>query len=75
MTDNEVLDDILRGNWDHLKADVQKRWGKISDAQMGDVAGDFVKLAELLREHYALSEEDIQQHVMEIAEKYASFKK
>lgn len=43
---------ILKGNWDQLKGQVKKTWGKISDKQLDTIEGDFDKFVGAIEKAY-----------------------
>jgi uncharacterized protein YjbJ (UPF0337 family) len=60
VADSCVVDshaDAFRGRWPHHIAAAKTKWGKLSDSDLQAVGGSESKLAELVRQRYALDEE------------------
>ncbi len=55
--------DILKGNWNQLKGQVQKSWGKLTNDEVDQVQGDYTKLVGMLQKKYGYTKEQAQQEV------------
>jgi uncharacterized protein YjbJ (UPF0337 family) len=49
--------DIIKGKWKQLKGDARKKWGKITDSDWDEVAGEKDKFLGKLQERYGWSRE------------------
>ncbi len=55
--------EILKGNWEQLKGEVRKTWGKITDSEVQKMEGNYDALVGKLRERYGYTLEDTQTKV------------
>ncbi len=55
--------DTLKGQWQQLKGNVRKQWGKLTDDDMDQIQGDAEILAGKLQERYGRSKEQVQDEV------------
>jgi uncharacterized protein YjbJ (UPF0337 family) len=55
--------DILRGKWEQLKGTVRSKWGKITDDDVTQIAGEREKLVGKIRERYGVAREDAERQV------------
>ncbi len=53
--------DILKGNWNQLKGQVQKSWGKLTNDDVDQIQGDYQKLVGKLQEKYGYTKQQAQQ--------------
>ena len=58
--------DTLKGNWKELKGKIVKKWSKLTDDDMGEVAGDLTILEGKLQEAYGLSKEEVEKELRQI---------
>ena len=49
--------DIVRGKWKQLKGEARKQWGKLTDSDLEEIAGEKDKLLGKLQERYGWSRE------------------
>ena len=49
--------DIVKGKWKQLKGDARKQWGKITDSDWDEIAGEKDKFLGKLQERYGWSRE------------------
>lgn len=50
--------DIIKGQWNELKGEARKQWGKLTDSEWEQIAGDKDKLLGRLQQHYGWSREN-----------------
>lgn len=50
--------DIIKGKWNQLKGEARKQWGRITDDEWDQIAGDKDKLIGKLQERYGWSREE-----------------
>lgn len=55
--------DTLKGQWQQVKGNVRKQWGKLTDDDMDVIQGDAEILAGKLQERYGRSKEEIKSEV------------
>jgi uncharacterized protein YjbJ (UPF0337 family) len=53
--------DIVKGKWKQLKGDARIQWGKITDDEWDQIAGNKDKLVGKLQEKYGWAREDAEQ--------------
>jgi len=53
--------DIIKGKWNQLKGDARIQWGKITDDEWDQIAGNKDKLVGKLQEKYGWAREDAEQ--------------
>ena len=58
--------DIIEGKWDRLKGKARIQWGKSTDDELDEIAGNRTKLAGKIQEKYGYTKE----HAQEVAEKW-----
>ena len=57
------MNNILKGNWNQLKGQVQKSWGKLTNDDMDQIQGNYNLLVGKLQEKYGYSKVQAQQEV------------
>ena len=50
--------DIVKGKWGQLKGEARKQWGKLTDSDWEQVAGEKDKFIGKLRERYGWSKDE-----------------
>jgi len=50
--------DIVKGKWKELKGEARKQWGKLTDDDLEEVAGQKDKLVGKLQQRYGWARED-----------------
>jgi uncharacterized protein YjbJ (UPF0337 family) len=68
MSTSPVWDQIV-GKWKQVKGDVRTRWGKLTDDDLEQIAGEREKLAGKLQERYGIAKEDINKEIDDWANK------
>lgn len=63
---------IIEGNWEQLKGDIQKTWGKLTDDQMDQIEGSRKKLVGFLQENYGIMEDEAEKQVSEYEQSKAA---
>ncbi len=56
-------DDMLQGNWKQLKGQVRNWWGKLTDDDVDQIAGNREKLVGKLQERYGYTKEQAEREV------------
>jgi uncharacterized protein YjbJ (UPF0337 family) len=57
--------DIIKGKWTQLKGELRKQWGRLTDDEWDQIAGDREKLIGKLQEHYGWSREEAERRAEE----------
>ncbi len=55
--------DTLKGQWQQLKGNVRKQWGKLTDDDLDVIQGDAEILAGKVQERYGRSKEEVRSEV------------
>lgn len=55
--------DIIKGQWNILKGDVKKTWGKLTDDDIAFIDGDREKLAGKIQKAYGLGRDEAEQQL------------
>ena len=50
--------DIIEGKWGQLKGSVKEQWGKLTDDELTEIAGNRDKMAGKLQERYGWTKEE-----------------
>lgn len=53
--------DIVKGKWKEMKGEVRKQWGKLTDDDLEEVAGQKDKLVGKLQQRYGWARNDAEQ--------------
>ena len=62
-------EDILKGKWNQLKGEVQKKWGKLTNDDLDVIQGDAKKLAGLLQERYGMAKEEAEKEAKDFEDR------
>lgn len=65
-------EDIIKGKWNQLKGDVQKRWGKLTNDRIDQVAGDRTKLLGAIQESYGLGKDEAEKQIKDWERSHAA---
>jgi len=68
MSTSPVWDQIV-GKWKQVRGDVRTRWGKLTDDDLEQIAGEREKLAGKLQERYGIAKEDVNKEIDDWANK------
>ena len=50
--------DIIEGKWGQLKGSIKEQWGKLTDDELTEIAGNRDKMAGKLQERYGWTKEE-----------------
>ena len=50
--------DIIKGNWKQLQGELRKQWGKLTDSDWEEMAGEKDKILGKLQQRYGWSREE-----------------
>lgn len=59
--------DRIQGNWKQLKGEAQRQWGKLTDDELDQAAGDRQKLSGLVQERYGIGKDEAERQIDEWA--------
>lgn len=62
--------DIIEGKWKQFKGDVQRQWGRLTDDEYDEIAGNRQKLAGKLQEKYGYSKDEANRQIDEFTRRY-----
>jgi uncharacterized protein YjbJ (UPF0337 family) len=57
--------DVVQGKWNQLKGEARKQWGKITDSEWDELAGNKDKFLGKLQERYGWSKDEAQKRADE----------
>ena len=57
--------DIVEGKWGQLKGSIKEQWGKLTDDELTEIAGNRDKMAGKLQERYGWDQDRAQREVDE----------
>ncbi|MFN8375012.1 MAG: CsbD family protein [Anaerolineae bacterium] len=60
--------DRIVGKWHQVKGEVRTRWGKLTDDDLEQIAGEREKLVGKLQERYGISKDEINDQIDEWAD-------
>lgn len=55
--------DQIIGNWHEIKGEAKRQWGKLTDDDLTQIAGDSEKLAGTIQKNYGIAKEEAEQQV------------
>lgn len=61
--------DIFEGNWEQLKGNVKKNWGKLTDDDLDVIEGNRQVLAGKIQERYGIEKEEAEEQIKEYEER------
>ncbi|MDE1153314.1 MAG: CsbD family protein [Micavibrio sp.] len=50
--------DIIKGQWNEIKGEIQAKWGKLTDDDLAKINGDRIKLAGSIQKAYGVARDD-----------------
>lgn len=64
--------DVVEGKWKQLKADARVQWGKLTDDEWDQMAGQRDKLAGVLQERYGWEREEAERRIDDFMSKHSN---
>ncbi|TNJ43978.1 CsbD family protein [Phaeobacter sp. B1627] len=61
--------DIIEGKWKQLKGSALNQWGKLTEDEVDQVAGNRQKLVGLLQERYGMAKDEAERQIDDFAER------
>jgi len=55
--------DILTGQWKHIKGDIKKHWGRLTDDEIEQIGGQFEKMVGIVQQKYGYNKEKTEQDI------------
>lgn len=69
---NLINENIVKGKWKEIKADVQKAWGNITGDEIEGTKGDLTKIAGIVQRKYGMAQEEVRDKLNEMIARYRS---
>lgn len=63
--------DIVKGQWNQFKGEARKQWGKLTDDDWDQIAGERDKLVGRLQERYGWSRDEAERNVDDMFSQHA----
>lgn len=64
--------DIIKGQWDEVKGDLQKKWGKLTDDDLDQINGDRTKLSGKIQKIYGIERDEAEKQLKEWEDRRAA---
>ncbi len=64
--------DIIQGQWEEIKGDVKKKWGKLTDNDLEQIDGDRTKLAGKIQKAYGIQSDEVEKQLKDFEDKKAA---
>ena len=55
--------DQVKGNWRQLKGSIKAQWGRLTDDELEEIAGEREKLVGKIQERYGIAREEAERQV------------
>ncbi|WP_295317401.1 CsbD family protein [Roseobacter sp.] len=55
--------DVIKGNWNQMRGEVQSEWGKLTDDEVAETEGDARQLLGLIQERYGLAKDEAERQM------------
>ncbi len=65
-------DDILKGKWNEIKGEVKAKWGKLTDDDITEIAGEQEKLLGILQKRYGYAQEAAEREYRDFSRDFKS---
>jgi len=63
--EDDVNEDILRGQWTQLKGKVREKWGKLTNDDLDQIQGRAQQLIGRIQERYGVARDEAERQVKE----------
>jgi uncharacterized protein YjbJ (UPF0337 family) len=57
--------DQIKGNWKQVKGGIKSHWGRLTDDELDEIAGEHEKLVGKIQERYGIAREEAERQVRE----------
>jgi uncharacterized protein YjbJ (UPF0337 family) len=64
--------DILKGKWTEMKGQLQRKWGRLSDSDYDEIAGNVDVLVGRLQQRYGYQKERAEREVHDVIKQLAN---
>jgi uncharacterized protein YjbJ (UPF0337 family) len=64
--------DIVKGKWAEIRGALRQKWGKLTDSDYDQIAGNQDRLIGLLQQRYGYEREQAEREVQEVLNKYST---
>lgn len=55
--------DIIKGNWSQFKGEMKSEWGKLTDDELDQAAGEREQLSGLIQERYGMAKDEAEREL------------
>ncbi len=62
--------DSLKGQWQQIRGEAKRQWGKLTDDDLDQAEGNAEKLAGRIRERYGYAKEEAEEEVNKFMRRY-----
>ena len=63
-------ENMIKGNWEQVKGNVQKKWGELTNDELDQINGDRKILAGKIQEKYGQAQEEAERQIDEFERSY-----
>ena len=63
-------ENTIKGNWEQIKGNVQKKWGELTNDELDQINGDRKILAGKIQEKYGRAQDEAEREIDEFARTY-----
>ncbi len=65
-------EDIIKGKWEELKGDVQRRWGRLTNDDIQEINGERTKLLGRIQSNYGVKKDEAEKQLKEWEDRMAA---
>lgn len=65
-----MTNQILKGEWNELKGEIQKSWGQLTDSEIDQIDGEATRLEGLLQQKYGHTLEEAREKITAVIDRY-----
>jgi uncharacterized protein YjbJ (UPF0337 family) len=62
-------EDIIKGQWNEIKGDIQKKWGKLTNDDLDQINGDRTKLSGKIQKAYGIEQDEVEKQLKDWEDK------
>jgi len=63
-------ENMIKGNWEQIKGNVQKKWGELTDDELDQINGNRKILAGKIQEKYGRAQDEAEREIEEFERSY-----
>lgn len=64
--------DIIEGNWKQAQGSIRSKWGKLTESEVDQVAGNRDALIGMIQERYGLARDEAERQIDAFADEFES---